>query len=150
MLKGGSIPEMALDEVIQLLTVAQSIADHCVNEVERRGVFEWHQGTPIVPYCCDYSEPTILTRGDPDTFESNPQNWKGSYYRGAPLTKGLARGLPQLADFHHRPREGDIANDANGDQQASLPPIKVKVHPRSPNLFATPVTRASSLEAIRI
>jgi len=54
---------------------------------------------------------------------------------GRSLTKGLARGLPHLTDFHHRPREGDIANDANGDQQASLPPIKLKVLPRSPDLF---------------
>jgi hypothetical protein len=72
MLDGDDISAMTLDEIIRLMTVTQYIADRCLNEVERRGALEWHQGMPIVPYCCEYFEPTVLTRGDAETFESDP------------------------------------------------------------------------------
>jgi hypothetical protein len=45
----------------------------------------------------------------------------------------------RLADSDHGPREGDIASDAEGNQQTALPLIKLKVHTPFPDSFTTPV-----------
>lgn len=58
----GNVADLSIDQLRRLMTVTQFVTDICLNEIERRGELTWAEGMPIVPYQCDYSVPTIITR----------------------------------------------------------------------------------------
>jgi hypothetical protein len=59
---GNNIEALPTEKLVDLMTVTQYLTDLCLNEIERRGELEVNDGTPVVPYGCDYYVPTILTR----------------------------------------------------------------------------------------
>jgi hypothetical protein len=59
---GGSIKDLSLDQLQRLMTITQFVTDLCLNEIEERGELEFAGDVPVLPYLCDYSVPTILTR----------------------------------------------------------------------------------------
>lgn len=65
---GGNLADLSLEQLARTLTVATHVFDLCLNELERRGVLETTEdGTPIIPYCCDHSVETLLTRPEGKT-----------------------------------------------------------------------------------
>ena len=63
----GGVPlsELSDDDLIRSLSIAQYAADMALLEIERRGLVEYHDGTPSIPYDLpdgvDYID-TVLTR----------------------------------------------------------------------------------------
>lgn len=60
---GGNLADLASEKIYRLMTVTQYVTDLCINEIERRGQLETHEGMPVVPYLSDHGVETILTRG---------------------------------------------------------------------------------------
>jgi len=59
---GGNLKELSLNQVKRLMTVAMYVGDLCLNEIEDRGELEFVGDAPVLPYDCDYTVPTVLTR----------------------------------------------------------------------------------------
>jgi len=59
---GGSASDLSLDQLERLMTVTQFVTDLCLNEIERRGELTFLGNMPILPYLCEHSVETVLTR----------------------------------------------------------------------------------------
>lgn len=59
---GGDVSELTDRDLEIRITIAQHMFDRLLNEIERRGLLEFHEGAPVVPYVADHIEETILTR----------------------------------------------------------------------------------------
>jgi hypothetical protein len=59
---GGNIADLSVTQLRRLMTVTQFVTNLCLNEIEGRGKLTFHDGAPIIPYECDHSLETILTR----------------------------------------------------------------------------------------
>jgi hypothetical protein len=59
---GGNVKDLSLDQIHRLMTITQHVTDLCLNEIERRGELTFLDGSPLVPYQCDYMVETVLTR----------------------------------------------------------------------------------------
>jgi len=59
---GGNVKDLTLEHLQKLMTVTQFVTDLCLNEIEERGDLTFLGDMPIVPYQCDHSVQTILTR----------------------------------------------------------------------------------------
>jgi hypothetical protein len=51
---------LTYEQLCELGTKAQAIADRCLNEIERRGLLTFIDGAPVVPF--NLVVPTVLTR----------------------------------------------------------------------------------------
>ena len=64
---GGDIKDLSLQQMHRLMTVTQFVTDLCLNEIERRGELRHGLGGfVVVPYICDHTIETVLTRDDED------------------------------------------------------------------------------------
>ena len=61
-LTGGNLKDLSLDQIERLITITQHVTDLCLNEIERRGELTFLDGSPLVPYQCEYMVETVLTR----------------------------------------------------------------------------------------
>jgi hypothetical protein len=59
---GGNVKDLTLEQLQRLMTVTQFVTDLCLNEIEERGELTFKGEMPIIPYQCDHSVLTILTR----------------------------------------------------------------------------------------
>lgn len=59
---GLAVEELPSDEIIKLMTIGQYLADRGLAEIEKRGELEFHEGSPVMPYCSDHMIETVLTR----------------------------------------------------------------------------------------
>jgi hypothetical protein len=59
---GGNLRDLSTEKIMELMTVTQFVTDTCLNELESRDELTTHMGFPVVPYVCDHTVPTILTR----------------------------------------------------------------------------------------
>jgi hypothetical protein len=58
----GDVQSLDVQQVKDLLTIHTYCFDVLLNELEERGELEINEGTPTVPYECDYMVETALTR----------------------------------------------------------------------------------------
>jgi len=58
----GEIEDLADDELMRLITIGQYLTDRCLAEIERRGLLEWSDGSPMLPYDSDHLVENVLTR----------------------------------------------------------------------------------------
>ena len=61
---GGSLKNLTTEKIMELITVTQYVTDICINELEERKEIGFLDGMPIIPYECEHSVETILTRQD--------------------------------------------------------------------------------------
>jgi hypothetical protein len=54
------LEDLTYEQLCELGTNAQAIADRCLNEIERRGLLTFKDGAPVVPF--DVVILTVLTR----------------------------------------------------------------------------------------
>jgi len=59
---GGALLDLPSDKIMRLMTITQYVTDICLNEIERRGELQSHEGMTVVPYVADHGVETILTR----------------------------------------------------------------------------------------